>query len=202
MNMKYMKNSIAFAAAAAFAFSAPAAAQYQQPAPDSKTPASSTTAKQTGANSQATTFMMKAAQGGKTEVELGQLAQSKGTDPQVKSYGQMLVTDHSKANDDLMSIASKKSVTLPSDLSGAQKSTKDRLDKMTGAAFDRAFMTQMIRDHQADIKEFEQAAKGSDQDVKAFAEGALPTLRHHLEEAQRIQKTLGAAGNPGAPGRR
>jgi putative membrane protein len=140
--------------------------------------------------------MMKAAQGGQAEVALGQLAQAKATDSQVKAYGQMLVTDHSKANDDLMSIARTKSVTLPSDMSAAQKSTKDRLDKQTGAAFDRAFMNQMVRDHQNDIKEFEQASKSSDPDVKAFAEKALPTLRHHLEEAQRIVKTLGAGGKP------
>jgi len=197
----HLKNTIACAVAAAFAIGAHAAAQYGQPAPASRTPASSTTAKQSGVSSQATTFMNKAAQGGKAEVELGQLAQTKGTDPQVKSYGQMLVTDHSKANDELMSVATRKSVTLPSDISAAQKGTKDRLDKLSGAAFDRAFMTQMVRDHQNDIREFQQATKGSDPDVKTFAEGALPTLQHHLEEAQRILKTLTSAGGPSPSGK-
>jgi len=146
------------------------------------------------------TFMTKAAQGGKAEVELGQLAQSKASDPQVKAYGQMLVTDHSAANDELATLARNKSVTVPSDVSAAQKATKDRLDKLTGAAFDKAYMAQMVKDHETDIKEFERAANSADADVKAFASKTLPTLRHHLEEAQRIAKSeTGKAASSSKP---
>jgi putative membrane protein len=199
-----MKKSIALTAAFAFALVVHTAAQYPQPAPASNAPAGNSSsadakaAKQSGTAAASSTFMMKAAQGGRAEVALGQLAQTKATDAQVKTYGQMLVSDHSKANDELSSLASTKSVTLPADVSASQKSTQDRLEKLSGAAFDRAYMSQMVRDHQADIKEFEQAAKSTDPDVKAFAEKALPTLRHHLDEAQRIVKTLGSSGHPSA----
>jgi putative membrane protein len=145
----------------------------------------------------ATGFITKAAEGGKAEVDLGNLASSKASSPDVKSFAQMMVTDHTKANDELMSIAKTKNVTLSTDLNSKDKSTRDKLDKLSGAAFDKAYMADMVKDHQADVKEFETASQSTDPDVKAFASKTLPTLRHHLEEAQRISKQVasGAAAS-------
>jgi len=142
----------------------------------------------------AAAFMKRAAQDGQAEVELAQLATSKATDPQVKAYAQMLATDHGKANDELMSIAKTKNVTLSTDMGAAQKATHDKLDKLSGASFDHTYIADMVKDHQTAIREFETASKSSDADVKAFAEKTLPTLRHHLEEAQRLSKSTSAAG--------
>jgi len=93
------------------------------------------------------TFMTKAAQGGMAEVELGQLATQKGQSDDVKKFGQRMVDDHSKANDQLKSLASEKGVTLPTSLDAKDRALKDRLSKMSGAQFDKAYMQAMVKDH-------------------------------------------------------
>ncbi len=131
------------------------------------------------------TFATKAAQGGLAEVQMGQLATQKAENADVKSFGQQMVDDHTKANDEFKDIASKKGVTLPTSMNAKDQATYDRLSKLSGAAFDRAYMADMVRDHRADIAEFEREANsGSDPDIKGFASKTLPTLRHHLEMAE------------------
>ncbi len=131
------------------------------------------------------TFATKAAQGGMAEVQMGQLAVQKATDPDVKAFGQHMVDDHSKANDQFKQIVSKKGVTLPASVDSKDQATYDRLSKLDGAAFDRAYMADMVKDHRADISEFEhEASQGSDADIKDFASKTLPTLKHHLEMAE------------------
>jgi len=96
-----------------------------------------------------------------------------------------MVTDHSKANDDLKALSSKKGMTPPSGLDGASQATKDKLSRLNGADFDHAYMQDMVKDHQKDIAEFQKEADhGSDPDVKAFASKTLPTLQDHLRMAQ------------------
>ncbi len=127
-----------------------------------------------------TQFIMKAAQGGMAEVRFGELAKGNASSDAVKQFGQKMVDDHSKANDELKQIASNKGVTLPSDLDAKDKAEYDRLSKLKGAAFDRAYMQFMTRDHRHDVAEFRQEAEhGSDPDVKAFASKTLPTLEEH-----------------------
>jgi putative membrane protein len=136
------------------------------------------------------TFMKDAAMGGMAEVELGKLAQEKATNPRVKRFGEMMVQDHSAANNDLKSIAQQKNVMLPTDL-GKHKDHYEDLSKKTGADFDKAYMKMMVDDHQDDIKDFEKCAEnGTDPDVKTFASQKLPTLRKHLDSAKAINKSL------------
>jgi putative membrane protein len=131
------------------------------------------------------TFAMKAASGGLAEVELGNLAMQKAKDPKVKEFGQRMVTDHTKANNELKAIAANKGITLPTTLDAKDQKTKDRLSSLTGAAFDRAYMSDMVSDHKADIAEFEaQANHGTDPDLKGFASKTLPTLQEHLRLAE------------------
>lgn len=131
------------------------------------------------------TFVTKAAEGGIAEVKLGQLAQQKASDTAVKSFGEQMVTDHSKANDELKTLASSKGLTLPSDMSAKEKADYDRLSKLSGAAFDKAYMQMMVADHRTDVNEFKRESQhGMDPDVKAFAAKTLPTLEHHLQMAQ------------------
>ena len=130
-------------------------------------------------------FMKKAAIGGMAEVELGQLAQQKGTGAQVKEFGARMVQDHSKANDELKQLASAKGVTLPTALDSKNQKVMERLQKMSGAAFDRAYMSDMVADHKEDIADFQKESQGGkDADVKAFAAKTLPTLQDHLKMAQ------------------
>lgn len=145
----------------------------------------------TGAGSPDQTFMTKAAQGGIAEVALGKLAKDHAENQAVKDFGQKMVDDHSKANDELKSIASKKNVTLPTDLDAKDKATYDRLSKLNGAAFDKAYMRDMVTDHRKDVAEFQRESnKGKDSDVKSWAAKTLPTLQEHLRLAENADKKV------------
>ena len=131
------------------------------------------------------TFMHKAAIGGMAEVEMGNLAQQKATSEQVKQFGARMAQDHSKANDELKQIAGSKGVALPTSLDKKSQDTMDKMKKLSGPAFDKAYMSDMVADHKHDIADFEKEAKGGkDADVKGFAAKTLPTLQEHLKMAE------------------
>jgi putative membrane protein len=132
-------------------------------------------------------FVKEAAAGGMAEVELGQLATEKASSPDVKKFGQRMVDDHSKANDQLKQIAVDEGVPLPAKLSAKDQATKDRLSKLSGDAFDKAYMSDMVNDHKTDIAAFRNESKtGKDPQVKSFAADTLPTLEDHLKNAQKV----------------
>jgi putative membrane protein len=144
-------------------------------------------------SSQDQKFMMDAAKGGMMEVELGRLATQKASSADVKSFGQRMVDDHSKANDQLKSIATQKGVTLPTTLPADMKQEMDKISKLSGAEFDKMYMSHMLKDHKKDVSEFEkEASKGDDSSVKGFAQQTLPTLREHLTMAQSVATKVGA----------
>jgi putative membrane protein len=137
-------------------------------------------------------FAMKAAQGGLAEVKLGQLAAEKANNPDVKAFGERMVTDHTKANDELKSIATAKSATLPSDINAKDQSEYNKLSQLSGSAFDSAYVKAMVKDHEEDVKEFQKEAdKGKDPEVKAFASRTLPVLQSHLDGVKSIQSKMG-----------
>jgi putative membrane protein len=139
-------------------------------------------------------FAKEAAQGGMAEVKLGQLAQEKGNNESVKGFGKRMVDDHSKAGDKLKEIASRESVTLPTDISAKDQATYDRLSKLNGAAFDRAYARDMVKDHEADVAAFQKEANGGkDDSLKSFASETLPTLQDHLNQAKKMMKTVGGS---------
>ncbi len=139
-------------------------------------------------------FVMKAAQGGLAEVQLGQLAAENGQSDQVKQFGSRMVDDHGKANDQLKQIAMQKGLAVPNDLSAKDKAEKDRLSKLKGAQFDKAYMQHMLVDHKKDIAEFKkESTSGKDNDIKNFASQTLPTLEEHLKLAQQTSASTGAA---------
>jgi len=141
----------------------------------------------TGDQMQDHTFMMKAAEGGLAEVQLGQLAQQNGQSQQVKDFGQRMVTDHSKANDELKQVAEKQGVTLPTSPSSHDQAEYGKLSKMHGEAFDKAYSKMMVSDHKKDIGEFKhEAASGNDPQVRSFASQTLPTLEEHLKLAEKM----------------
>jgi putative membrane protein len=163
----------------------------QQPTPAEKSDKAMPA--KTGSPDQA--FVMKAAKGGLAEVELGQLAAEKGTSDEVKKFGQRMVSDHGKANDELKSLAQQKNITVPTEVDAKDKATHDRLMKMSGAEFDRAYMQYMLNDHRTDVNEFKkESAAGKDPDVKAWAAKTLPTLEEHLKLAQDANKAVGTSG--------
>lgn len=149
-----------------------------------------TTAKANGTDH---TFIRKAAEGGVAEVELGRLAQQKASSNDVKKFAQRMVDDHGKANDQLKTIAQQKNVTVPTQLTGKEKAAYDRLSKLSGEQFDRAYMRLMVEDHRKDVNEFRHVSQtAKDTDVKQFASSTLPTLEDHLKMAEQTASTVGA----------
>jgi putative membrane protein len=140
-------------------------------------------------------FMMNAAQGGMEEVEMGKVAAANGSSADVKAFGQKMVDDHSKANDQLKQLAQTKGVTLPTDMTKAQHKDMDKLSKMTGASFDKAYMKMMVKDHKKDVAEFQKESKSAkDADLKSWAGTTLPTLQDHLKMAEDTASKVGATG--------
>jgi putative membrane protein len=130
-------------------------------------------------------FAMKAADGGMFEVDDSKLAAQKASSTTVKNFAKKMVTDHTKTNNELKSLASKKNITLPATMSDDHKKKLDKLSGLTGADFDEEYMEAMDKDHEKDVKLFEKAAEDDDLDaeIKAFAAKTLPTLRMHSEMA-------------------
>jgi len=145
-------------------------------------------------------FVMEAAQGGMAEVALGRLAGEKASNDRVKQFGQRMVDDHSKANDELKALAQTKNISLPTALDAKHKATEDRLSKLSGAAFDRAYIQEMVADHKKDVADFQKESKsGGDSEVKAWAAKTLPTLEEHNKMVQEISASLrsGSVGTSG-----
>jgi putative membrane protein len=144
-----------------------------------------------GANPDAT-FAKKAAQGNMAEVALGKLAQQNAQSDDVKKFGQRMVDDHSKAEQDLEGVASKANITLPQDVNAQQKAEQQRLEKLNGAAFDRAYMAMMVKDHTKDVAEFKKEANSTkaNSDLKDYAKRTYPTLEDHLTNAKAVDNAL------------
>ena len=138
------------------------------------------------------TFIKKAADGGMTEVELGRLAAEKGGSDEVKDFGNQMVKDHSKINDDLKEVAAKMNVTLPSGVSAQHHAMIEKMASMSGADFDKAYVAAMVTDHEKDIAEFEKADKEvKNPALKKFIEDALPMMKDHLEEIKKFDQAKG-----------
>jgi len=134
-----------------------------------------------------TMFMKKAARANLAEVELGRLAVQKATNADVKKFGQRMIDDHTKADDQLKKVAADEHVTLPETMSASDKTTKESLEKLSGEEFDHAYMSDMVKDHKKDVAEFKTESKTAhDEAVKNFAAQTLPTLEDHLKEAEKI----------------
>jgi putative membrane protein len=134
--------------------------------------------------------------GGMAEVELGRLASEKGADARVKAFGQKMATDHGAANEELKSLAATKRIVLSADVDQTHKARYDQLKGLSGAAFDRAYVTSMLADHEKDVAAFQrEASSGKDADVKAWAGKTLPTLEEHLKMVRELERQVVATGN-------
>ena len=145
-------------------------------------------------------FMMKAAEGGIAEVMMSQMALSKSSNDEVKNFSQRMIDDHTKANNELKDLASKKGVTLPTAPNAKQRSEQDRLNKMSGADFDREYMRTQVKAHNETVALFDKETRsGKDQETKSWADQTLPTLREHQRMANDLSSKLGGplgkAGN-------
>ena len=143
-------------------------------------------------------FILAAAQGGMTEVKLGELAAQKGTRDDVKAFGQMMVKDHTAINDDLKALAAQKGMTLPDSLDAKHQGMVDKMAALTGSEFDAAYVADMIKDHKMDAKEFKaESAKTKDADIKSFVDKSIPVVAEHLQRITAMKKfTSNATSEP------
>ncbi len=143
------------------------------------------------ADKETSDFLVAAANDGMAEIKLGELAQQKATNQNVKDFGAMMVRDHGAANDEVKALAARRNVTLPDSVSSGKKKDYDDLNKRSGAGFDRAFCRQMENDHESAVKTFKNAAdKVNDAEVKTFINNTIPKLQHHLDSIKSIRKTV------------
>lgn len=148
--------------------------------------------KMTGAMGNDQSFVDFAAQTDMLEAHLGQMAQDQAKKDDVKSYGQMLVTDHTNDYNQLTAAASKAGDTVPKGIDAAGNRMIRSLEHLKGTHFDRTYLRDMVRGHEAAIKKYNDEIKnGKSNDIKSYAQQALPTLEKHLKDAQALE-----AGKP------
>ena len=146
-------------------------------------------------------FVNKATTGNLAEIELGRVAAQRAARPSVRSFGERMVTDHGRSSAELASLARSKGIEVPTALEPSQQAMRDRLSALSGNDFDRAYMSEMVRDHTEDIALFERAAETStDPDLKTWATQSLPMLREHLALARQVNSevVLGPVPSPAA----
>ena len=136
-------------------------------------------------------FVRQAMAGSMAEIELAKLAQQKAGSSGVRQLAQRIQQDHQKATQDLQSIAQQSGVGTAgsSDAPDGQEHMQ-RLQKLSGAEFDREYVELMVDDHQKDIDEFEQAARDTTGALQQFAQNTVPVLRVHRQLAEAQQKAL------------
>jgi putative membrane protein len=141
-------------------------------------------------------FAREAAMGGMMEVELGKIAVQKASSDKVKQFGQRMIDDHAKGGDELKGIAAKNNFNIPDQLDARHKAMVDRYANMSGTEFDRAYMRDMVKDHQTDIADFQKEANsGMNPDLKSWATTTLPTLQEHLRIAKETDSSVGVTSS-------
>jgi putative membrane protein len=186
--------SIALGCAAIFACT-PARAQNAPPPP----PPTSTTANQpTAAQPQMDkTFVQNAAEGGYAEVQFGKLAAQKASNASVKAFGQKMVQDHTALNEKMQPLVAKFGLTVPTQLSAQNQIDYDKLNQLSGPAFDMAYVSAMLSDHRKDLDAFRQEEKTTaDPQLKATVASGEQVIQHHLQRITQIAKQIGVSVPP------
>ena len=132
-------------------------------------------------------FINDAIKGDNSEIAMGHLAMTNGGSEPVKTFGQTLIDDHSKAKTDALALATQMGVTPPSEMSPDAQSEMAKLQQLRGRDFDKEFVRVMIEDHQKDIAEFKKEAESVHGAVQQLAAQTLPTLEKHLRIAQSLK---------------
>ena len=159
---------------------------------NTSTDATSTTASSTTGvvtDEKSSEFLKKVTNGGMAEIQLAKLAQQKATIDAVKNFASMLERDHTAVNNQVSTFAGQRNVALPTAPSDDKQKMYTDMEKMTGKAFDKEYISMMVKAHNDGIALFEDTkSNATDVDVKNFADKTLPTLRMHLDSAKAIQK--------------
>jgi putative membrane protein len=136
-------------------------------------------------------FIVEAAALGMAEVRLSEVAMQQAEDVEVQQFASRMLDDHTRMNNQLLQLAGIKDIEVPAELTDEDQERIDRLTRLSGADFDRAYMEEMVQDHEEAVKRFEQQVQhGQDQDVRNLAADSLPQLREHRQEAQQVLQGL------------
>jgi putative membrane protein len=143
-------------------------------------------------------FIADAIEGGLTEVQLGKLAADKASDPEVKAFGQKMVDDHTRLGDQLKQVADKMQITPPASPSKKQQQTIARLQGLSGADFDHAYVKNMVKDHRKDLADFKrESAATQNQDLKSAVDQGIPVIDEHLHMSEGIEKIMNGGKQAG-----
>jgi len=142
-------------------------------------------------NSTDQTFLTQVAIGNKAEVMAGQLAATKATNPAIKSFGQLMVTEHGQAQTDLQNVYSSVGQTMPDTVDAEHQALMARLNSLTGHSFDTAYINSQVKDHQKTLIIFQSEINdGDNSNVKNYANTYLPHIQMHLQKADSLSRTL------------
>lgn len=139
-------------------------------------------------------FITFVAQTDMTEAHFGQLAQDQATDQDIKDFGQTLVTDHTKDYNAITALGTKLGADVPKGIDAAHNKMIDPVAKLKGRAFDRRFLSDMVKGHEQAIAKYKKEAdSGDNADLKAYAAATIPTLQMHLQKAEELSHPAKAA---------
>jgi putative membrane protein len=142
-------------------------------------------------------FVTEASEGSHGEIALGRLAADKGKRADVRGFGQRMQRDHGQANQELTALAKRKGWKVATGPGPKNDANEQRLNRLAGEQFDRAYMQDMVKDHEKDVRMFEQASKQlEDAELRAWILKMLPTLREHLERARTVNAAVAASAKP------
>jgi putative membrane protein len=138
-------------------------------------------------------FVMKASEANLAEIKLGQLAVDRAHTPEVKAYGERMVRDHTKAQNELKQLADSLGLPLSEAIPPEAKAAMERLARLSGMEFDKAYMKKMVEDHEKAVALFRmEKEEGHHPALKGYAAKNLPVLKEHLQLARQILHGLGA----------
>lgn len=188
---------ITITASLALALSAPGARAQQSGQTGSGSTMDNNGQSQQGNASQADkTFVRKAMAGSEAEIKLGQMAQEKASSQAVRQFGQKMVQDHTQLNDQMKPIAEQLGISTPASVPPKDQALQAKLEGLSGDAFDKAYMSAMVKDHRKDLSEFKKEAKAAKSpQVKDAAEQGSQAIQQHLQMAEQVGQQVGAVGS-------
>lgn len=194
-----MKSLLATASLLTLLLGAPLAQSAEPPAaPNEGTDAAAQA--QSRVNQQDRDFIRQADMAGRAEIDMGRLAMKNAADPAVREFGRWMVTDHLAIGEAITRLGTRLDVPPATGIDSKDQSAMQRLQGLTGAAFDREYIPLQISDHHQAIALFEREASAGEQPVlKAVAQHALPMLRQHLAEAEELAKLPAVASSGASP---
>ena len=134
-------------------------------------------------------FVKKAMQGSIAQMQLGQLTLQKSNNDQVKQFARKMIDDHTKLNEQMKPVAQQLRVDIPTEVSKKDKALMSKMQALSGAAYDEAYIKDMVKDHKQDLSEFQmEASNGHDPSVKDAAMQGSKTISEHLQMAQQLAK--------------